>query len=101
MKPEDLSPNASGSLERNPQGNWTFVPNPLPPDLPWNDALAAELARADFALGELAGLGRNLPNPHLLIRRRGVEIPGGIQWQFNPGAAINPAASSMLEQGVQ
>jgi Fic family protein len=34
----------------------------------WDLALAHELSKADRALGELAGLGRTIPNPHLLIQ---------------------------------
>ena len=47
---------------------WAFVPNPLPPALEFSSALVQTLSQADRALGELAGLGRMLPNPHLLIR---------------------------------
>lgn len=47
---------------------WAFAPNPLPPPIEWTDDLVAVLSEADRALGELAGLGRSLPNPHLLIR---------------------------------
>ena len=45
-----------------------FVPNPLPPDLTLNEDLLNAVADAGLALGELAGLGRNLPNANLLIR---------------------------------
>jgi Fic family protein len=45
-----------------------FVPAPLPPALAYDAALAAALSGADRALGELAGMGRALPNPQLLIR---------------------------------
>ncbi|MET0398188.1 MAG: Fic family protein [Longimicrobiaceae bacterium] len=45
-----------------------FVPAPLPPQLPWGPELSSALSDADRALGELAGLGRNLPNPQLLMR---------------------------------
>ena len=44
-----------------------FVPYALPPALAWTPELVADLSDADRALGELAGLGRALPNPHLLI----------------------------------
>jgi Fic family protein len=44
-----------------------FVPNPLPPLLELDAALWRSLSTADRALGELAGLGRTLPNPQLLI----------------------------------
>src|SRR5262245_27642375 len=40
------------------------MPPALTPDL----GLMAQLSAADQALGELAGAGRRLPNPHLLIR---------------------------------
>lgn len=46
---------------------WAFVPHPLPPTLVLNPATINALDRAGRALGELAGLGRTLPNPHLLI----------------------------------
>ncbi len=45
-----------------------YVPAPLPPRLAWDGALAAALSAADRAVGRLAGEGRRLPNPHLLIR---------------------------------
>jgi len=46
---------------------WAFVPNPLPPELPFDAELVCALSDADRALGELAGLGRTMPNPQLLI----------------------------------
>jgi Fic family protein len=49
-------------------GYWAFAPNPLPPPIEWTPDLVSTLSDADRALGELAGLGRSLPNPHLLIR---------------------------------
>jgi Fic family protein len=47
---------------------FAFVPNPLPPDLPLDLELVSLLSEADRALGELAGLGRMMPNPDLLIQ---------------------------------
>jgi Fic family protein len=44
-----------------------FVPHPLPPQFPWTGALVRRLSEADRALGELAGVGRSLSNPDLLI----------------------------------
>jgi len=49
-------------------GYWAFVPAPLPPHLAWDEELAAALSAADRAIGRLAGEGRRLSNPHLLIR---------------------------------
>jgi Fic family protein len=57
-----------GRSVRCPGGYRAYVPDPLAPPLAWSDALAAALSRADLAVGRLAGEGRRLPNPHLLIR---------------------------------
>ena len=45
----------------------SFVPAPRPPKLAFDAPLAVAQSRADAALNELAGVGRLLPNPHLLI----------------------------------
>ncbi|MEZ4861955.1 MAG: Fic family protein [Caldilineaceae bacterium] len=61
----------SGSVIRHGYGDaayWAFVPHPLPPKLMLDLPLVQALSSADRALGELAGLGRNMPNPHLLIQ---------------------------------
>ena len=50
------------------EGRWAFVPVPLPPKLAYGPPLVAALSEADRALGELAGLGRTIPNPYLLTR---------------------------------
>ena len=60
----------SGRVIRAGQGDasyWAFAPDPLPPPLELDTRLARGLSGADRALGELAGLGRAMPNPHLLI----------------------------------
>ena len=44
-----------------------FVPAPLPPAIEYSPRLVKRLSAADAALGELSGLGRKMPNPHLLI----------------------------------
>lgn len=44
------------------------MPQPLPPPIEWSAELAAQLSAADRAVGQLAGEGRRLPNPHLLVR---------------------------------
>ena len=71
MRPKEFAANAPGRLEKAPAGYWTFDPAPLPPDaraLGLDFRLACQLSEADQSLGELAGVGRRLPNPHLLIR---------------------------------
>jgi Fic family protein len=57
----------AGRLIRTRTDYWAFVPHPLPPKISWAPDLIAALSKADRALGELAGLGRSLPNPHLFI----------------------------------
>ena len=57
-----------GHLIRCPGGYKAFVPDPLPPRLGWTADLACALSDADRSVGRLAGEGRRLPNPHLLIR---------------------------------
>ena len=50
------------------EGYRAFRPNPLPPELKWTPSLVRAMSHADRVLGRLAGEGRRLPNPHLLIR---------------------------------
>ena len=61
-----LSPDA-GRVVELPQGYAAFVPAPLPPKLQYDPDLVLLLSKADAALSELSGIGRILPNPHLLI----------------------------------
>lgn len=57
-----------GRTVRCAGGYRAYVPGPLPPHIEWSAGLAAALSAADRAVGRLAGEGRRLPNPHLLIR---------------------------------
>lgn len=58
-----------GSVQRVPgaYGYDHYVPRPLPRGLRLDGATARALSDADRALGRLAGAGRLLPNPHLLV----------------------------------
>lgn len=67
MRPEDFHAPHAGSVIRAAQGYHAFVPAPLPPVLEYPPALVRLLSAADAALSELSGIGRVLPNPHLLI----------------------------------
>jgi Fic family protein len=60
------SPRA-GKIVQLPAGYSAFIPAPLPPDIRYDPDLVLQLSRADAAVSELSGLGRNLPNPRLLI----------------------------------
>lgn len=68
MKREGFTENATGRLMPNLDGQLTFVPDPLPPRIDGFGRTTVQLlAEAERRLGELAGVGRTLPNPHLLI----------------------------------
>lgn len=67
MNAEEFQKSPSGHLVPTIQGCFAFVPHPLPPSFEMA-SLLMPLERATLALGELSGIGRTLPNPHLLIR---------------------------------
>ncbi len=70
MDPKEFEGSTSGKVIQVGLGDaayWAFVPHPLPPRLPADWELTSALSAADRALSELAGLGRTMPNPHLLI----------------------------------
>lgn len=67
MKPDDFRTPHAGKIIRTPRGYFAFIPAPLPPELVYDDRLVLALSHADAALSELSGLGRFLPNPHLII----------------------------------
>jgi Fic family protein len=67
MNPADFQAPSSGRIVQAAGGYAAFVPAPLPPDLAYSPSLVLALSRADSALSELSGLGRQLPNPNLLI----------------------------------
>ncbi len=67
MDPKDFHAPQAGRVVRTTQGYAAFVPAPLPPKLNYDSELVLALSQADSALSELSGLGRHLPNPHLLI----------------------------------
>lgn len=68
MHKEDFSSESPGRLVTVGDLRRAFVPAPLPPKLAYGPRLVATLSEADRVLGELAGLGRTLPNPYLLTR---------------------------------
>jgi Fic family protein len=67
MNPKDFRAPSAGKVIRTPQGYSAFIPAKLPPTLEYDNQFVLSLSRADAALSELSGLGRHLPNPHLLI----------------------------------
>ncbi len=67
MRPSDFSKTSPGRVIRAHGGYWAYVPDPLPPALEADWHLAEPLAEASRRLGELAGVTRTLPNPHLFV----------------------------------
>ena len=54
-------------VQQGPQSYLAFVPNPLPPKLDFDVEFVRVASDAAGALGELAGLGRSMSNPQLLV----------------------------------
>src|SRR3990170_3856251 len=92
-------------------GYTAFVPDPLPPELEWTPVLVRALSDADRLIGRLAGEGRRLPNPHLLIRpfaRReavlssrieGTQATLGELLAAEAGAAVERSPADLREVG--
>src|SRR4051794_16387461 len=67
MNAADFRDPSAGTVIQAAGGYAAFVPAPLPPVLSYDTDLVLALSRADSALSELSGIGRQLLNPHLLI----------------------------------
>jgi len=67
MNPDDFRSPAAGKVIMTRSGYHALIPAPLPLNIQYNHDLVLALYHADTALGELSGLGRLIPNPHLLI----------------------------------
>ena len=92
-------------------GYRAYVPAPLPPPITWDARLTFELSSADRAIGRLAGEGRRLPNPHLLIRPfvrkeavqssriEGTQATLGELLADEAGAAVERSPSDLREVG--
>ena len=68
MDPTIFQPNAPGTIIPIADGEHAFIPAPLPPAWTFPADLWPRLAEAKQQLGLLEGLGRNLPNPAILLR---------------------------------
>ncbi len=100
-----------GRFVRDPRGYRYFVPSPLPPRVAWEPGLLNLLSEADRRIGRLAGEGRRLPNPHLLVRpfvRReavdssrieGAQATLGELLAAEAGAAVDRSPADLREVG--
>ena len=70
MNPDRFVDNSYGDVIKTPgrYGYHAFRPATLPRRLSLDDRTISLMSEADRALGRLAGAGRILPNPHLLVR---------------------------------
>ncbi len=90
MNPADFHAPEAGRILQMPQGYTAFVPAPHPPRVVYEPGLVLTLSRADAALSELSGLGRQLPNPHLLIApyvRREAVLSSRIEGTTSPSSS--------------
>ena len=82
MKPHEVYNRSFGHLTLTIEGEMAFVPDNLPPRVEWTGELVSALSKADRAIGQLHGIGLNLPNPNLLIgpfMRREAEMSSRIE----------------------
>ncbi len=66
MDPSEFQAPEAGQVVTTVEGYPAFVPAALPPRLRYGAELVLALSRADAALGELSGVGGELPAPALL-----------------------------------
>ena len=110
---------AMSNVDRRPNGRvmdciggyQAYVPAPLPPPINWDQNLTVALSSADRAIGRLAGEGRRLPNPHLLIRPfvrkeavlssriEGTQTTLGELFAAEAGTSIEQASADLREVG--
>ncbi len=97
-----MSRHIPGNKIKAPGGYEAFVPDPLPPEITWTPKLVRSLSDADRAVGNLAGEGRRLPNPHLLIRpfvKREAVLSSRIEGtQATLGELLAAEAGSVVER---
>jgi Fic family protein len=89
-----------------PRGDYAaFVPSPLPPPIEWSPRLLRCLSDADRLIGRLAGEGRRLPNPHVLLRpfmRREAVLSSKIEGtQATLGELLAAEAGAVVERSPE
>lgn len=67
MQAAELKDSPCGHLVPTYEGQWAFVPDSLPRNIDLPSSLVSQLDKASLAVGNLAGVGETLANPHLLI----------------------------------
>lgn len=67
MDREAFKNSPAGRIIDTQKGYSVFVPNPLPPKINYDNSLVQLLSEANRNIGNLNGIGTQLPNPSLLI----------------------------------
>lgn len=67
MRPDAFTSHERGRAQRDATGFWAFHPHPLPRHLVLPQEVVMLLDEATGAVYRLGGVGRLVPNPHLLI----------------------------------
>lgn len=67
MDIEAFKNSTAGKIIDTQKGYFAFVPNPLPPKIAYDETIVQLLSEANRNLGNLNGIGTQLPNPALLI----------------------------------
>ncbi len=92
-------------------GYEAFIPASLPPKLDWTPQLIRSLSDADRLVGQLSGEGKQLPNPHLLMRPfikreavlssriEGTQATLGELLANDAGASVNRSPDDLKEVG--
>ncbi len=106
-----MSKNSISGRYAKCSGYEAFIPNPLPPEINWTDSLIRSLSDADRLIGQLSGEGKQLPNPHLLIRPfikreavlssriEGTQATLGELLANDAGAVVNRSPDDLREVG--
>jgi Fic family protein len=68
MNPNDFLKSAPGRLVKTIQGYWSFLVNPLPPELAWSDGLVTLQSEAERELARLSLAGGDFPYALIMIR---------------------------------
>ena len=102
MRPDAFTSQARGVVRKTPTGFYSFFPNPLPRRLNLPSEVVVLLDEATGAVHRLGGVGRLIPNPHLLIgphlrleavlssRIEGTKTDVGQLLRFEAGEAPSP-----------
>lgn len=67
MRPDAFISTKRGRVRKTPEGYWAFFPSETPRQLSLSDEAVKLLDEATGAVHRLGGVGRLIPNPHLLI----------------------------------